>query len=369
MLGEAGGSEVEQWVHQARREATWHALRQLAAVDGVGRVVVASPRSEQQACPSEPTLAHVEWDLDVPGSRFQFGERLASVVTRFNLERVLYIGGGSTPLLSTPQLAGVVRDLGQAQGRWAVANNLYSSDWFGLTEARRLEQFAERLPRDNMLGWVMQEEAGYAVRAQPPAAATRLDIDTPTDLLALRWHPDTPAAVRDRVEQALPQQAQSRWLAAGRVLATPATQVALLGRVAASVWQFAEQHTRCWFRVYSEERGMTASGRKQAGVVHSLIAEHVAVVGEERFFGALARLADAVYFDTRVYLAHHGTRPSAAERFASDLGLLELVHDEHLRRLTAASLECGVPVVLGGHGVVAGGMYALIETLQAGAMP
>jgi len=72
-------------------------------------------------------------------------------------------------------------------------------------------------------------------------------------------------------------------------------------------------------------------------------------------------MAEAVFFDTRVLLAHHHLWPSAADRYASDLGLPEAIHDPFLREFTRAAINAPMPVVLGGHGVVAGDLYGVAE--------
>ncbi|MEP7357100.1 MAG: hypothetical protein ABI847_07660, partial [Anaerolineales bacterium] len=70
-----------------------------------------------------------------------------------------------------------------------------------------------------------------------------------------------------------------------------------------------------------------------------------------------------------VALAHAGRWPSAADRYASDLGLPSEIEDGWLRDLTQAALDAPMPVVLGGHGVVAGDLYGLVEIAKAGRLP
>jgi hypothetical protein len=119
-------------------------------------------------------------------------------------------------------------------------------------------------------------------------------------------------------------------------------------------------------RVFAEERGMRASGRQERGEVRSLLADYLERVGVDGFFDELAQLVDGVLFDNRVILAARGLWPSAADRFNSDLYQWDRVEDPFLRRLTQAAAEARVPVVLGGHSVVAGGLMALVEALQMG---
>lgn len=111
---------------------------------------------------------------------------------------------------------------------------------------------------------------------------------------------------------------------------------------------------------------MTASGRLAAGQVRSLVGAHLARLGPQAFFAELSGMAGAVWFDTRVVLAHQGAWPSAGDRYASDLGWVDAIQDGALRELTRAAWEAPMPVVLGGHGVVAGDLYGLVEVFGPG---
>jgi hypothetical protein len=110
---------------------------------------------------------------------------------------------------------------------------------------------------------------------------------------------------------------------------------------------------------------MVASERQDRGEVRSLIARLLELVGPEGFFAELARLVDAAIIDTRVLMAAAGYYPGDADRFASDLFVPDLIADPWLRDFTAAAANASIPVLLGGHGVVGGGLYALAEIVAA----
>ncbi len=247
----------------------------------------------------------------------------------------------------------------------AVTNNLHSSDWLALSDTTPVRRLPHRLQRDNSLGWVLSEEAGVAVRSLPPSAETRVDIDTPFDLLLLSLYPRLGGHLGDFLKANVAERDRAPLLAALEVLARPGSQVALFGRVASAAWARLEAHTRVWLRVYSEERGMAASGRQDAGRVRSLAAAFLAEVGHTRFFALLAEMAEAAFVDTRLFLAHERLWPSPADRYRADLGDWQGISDPWLRRFTEAAVRAPLPIVLGGHGVVAGGLYALADMLQA----
>jgi hypothetical protein len=149
---------------------------------------------------------------------------------------------------------------------------------------------------------------------------------------------------------------------ARQALMTPAKQVIIAGRVSQSTWAYLESKTLCWMRVFSEERGMRASGRLAGGLVRSLLADYLELVGLERFFAEMGELADAVFLDSRVILAAHkrGAWPSPADRFNSDLRRPAEIADPFLHDFTSAALAAPIPIVLGGHSLVSGGLLALL---------
>ena len=106
---------------------------------------------------------------------------------------------------------------------------------------------------------------------------------------------------------------------------------------------------------------MRASGREARGEVRSLLGYHLAAVGPRAFFEHLAALGQAIFLDSRVLFGHMGLEPSASDRFSSDLFLDERIGDPWIQSFTRAAREAPVPVLLGGHSLVSGGLWALID--------
>jgi len=362
MLGSEGASRAERWVVGGRQAALTDALLLAAGLPGIEHLVVAAPRDAWFSPLPSPA---VTWDFDPPAEPFHFGQRLSSLLQRYPADAFVYLGAGSAPLLLPETLAQAVADVSHSAGPLAVTNNLYSSDWLVANCPTAISDRPNRFANDNALGWVLRTEAGVEVRSLPGSAATRLDIDTPADLQLLGLHP----AVGPALSAYLRQQpfGPGPWAAAGRRLAAPGGQVALIGRVASGAWAHVEAHTQAWIRVFSEERGMTASGRLAAGQVKSLLGAHLARLGPTAFFEELSKLVEAAFFDTRVVMAgwDAGRLPSAADRYASDLLRPNDVMHARLREFTAAAAGAPIPIVLGGHGVVAGDLYGLVEIIES----
>ncbi|MBI2865981.1 MAG: hypothetical protein HYX99_01295 [Chloroflexi bacterium] len=297
-------------------------------------------------------------ELDPPCGPFHFGRRLAEVIERHRLSAVLYMGAGAGPLLSTGDLAGLADEVCR-RSPGAIVNNFYSSDLAGFCPAHCLA--GDGLPeRDNGLApWLVR--AGVPVRTLPRKAATQFDVDTPTDLVILQAHPGVGPHTRSYLEALPMQECAQRLRRAMAVLRDPNAEVVIAGRVGSHTWQALETGTSCRVRLFAEERGMVADGREARGEAHSLLGLHLERVGLRAFFQELAALGQAALLDSRVLFAHLGLQLSRADRFLSDLGLAAEISDPWLRDFTQAALEAPIPVVLGGHSLVSGGMLALME--------
>jgi hypothetical protein len=217
--------------------------------------------------------------------------------------------------------------------------------------------------QDNSLAWALQESGVYEVRVLAGLRpATSMDIDTPADLAIARHHPDCPAHLKSVVQDTLLEQIPVQKVV--ELLKREGSQVALIGRVSPLAWEAVNKVTRCWIRVFAEERGMVGSERLRRGEVRSLLGVILRTQGAAGFFRALAEICDAAIIDNRVLMADHSVNlPSQADRFASDLFLVDEIRNTWLREFTQAAKAAPIPIILGGHNVVAGGLYALTEII------
>jgi len=299
----------------------------------------------------------VETNRTAPGA-FHFGEALRAVVDRYGLEAVITMGGAAAPLMRPEEMAWIARQLLREPAA-VVVNNVQSPDIVGFRPASILH--AIDLPAsDNALGPILRQ-AGLPRFLIPNSAWINFDLDTPTDLgvLALAYGrgPRTTAAVAGVNVDLRPL------LTAQELLRRPGSELMLIGRVGATIVTLLNSNFACRVRVWSEERGMKALGRLERGEVVSLVGLVIDRIGFDAFFADLARVAEAVLFDTRVLFAHWQVGLSDADRFYSDLRMPDRIRDEKIQAFTRAAVESPVPVVLGGHSLVYGGLWVLAESV------
>jgi CTP:molybdopterin cytidylyltransferase MocA len=358
MTGSSEGSEVERMVAQARQAITLDTVDKALTIKAIDRVIVSTnSRSLAEKLRDKPVCV----ELDAPAEGFHFGRRLLALIEKYKIERLFYVGGGSGPLLSAVEMRRIAEDLLSAD-QLLIANNFYSTDFAAFTPASTLKG-ADPLAFDNDLGWLLGETLGLPIRELPRTAATQLDVDTPIDLMTIKLHPAAGRHVQQYLEQL--DLDISHLEESIQFFTNREAMVVVAGRVSAATWTYLESETACQVRLFAEERGMRASGRQARGEVRSLLGFYLDEVGEEGFFAALSTLGQAAFIDSRVIFAHRGLWPSAADRFYSDLRQPEKIADPFVRHFTEAAMHAPIPIVLGGHSLVAGGLYTLIEAAWA----
>lgn len=298
--------------------------------------------------------------VDFQTRRFRFGRRLLDVVERYRLARVIYLGGAAAPLFREEDWCSLAERL--RRGRNVVLqNNVQSPDIIAFNPAEALF----RIPApasDNELGLALQQ-VGLERILLPNSPRANFDVDTPTDALILRYS----RRAGWRTMRVLDRLAWDDTVIrrAHQVMATPGAELVVAGRVGPAVVTYLNTNLPLRVRVFSEERGMKALGRQRRGQVVSLLGFLCERVGTREFFSLLAQCGQAVILDSRVLFAHWKKEFDDWDRFHSDLGRYELVRDGGLAEFTRAARECPIPVVMGGHCLVSGGLWLLAEMLVA----
>jgi len=341
-----GSSEVEQMVASGREASSCDLVQSLQPLIST-IVVVCSPGSSTVF---QSLGVHVIAIDDA--EEFHFGETLKRVIREYNLESVVYFGSGSGTLLTAAHLEDIV-SFAERTETAALFNNFYSCDFAAFTDTSSLLQLP--LPeKDNGIGFLLAD-SGVNCHNLPRTLASQFDLDTPIDLLLLK------AAGRGgpRLHEFLSRQSfdHSSLQQVSDCLIERTSLVYLVGRVSPITWQAFERQVACRTAGMIEGRGMKAYANRQPPVLSSLFRED----GFAAFFDALENSADAAIIDSRPLLARNGALPSPHERFSSDLYRISELRDPVWIEFTQQVLSCSIPILLGGHSLVSGGLYLLSE--------
>ena len=311
---------------------------------------------------NEPEILHITiaaLDIERSPDTFHFGRCLKDVLARYDADKACCLGGGSMVLASRTEFRGVAELLSGGTNR-VITNNLYSGDMTAFTPVNALDRIP--LPEiDNPLPRLLRDHAGLEAVVLEKSITTMLDVDTPTDLAVLSLYPHLPEVLRPAMVATEFQ--KSRLRAAITCFTNKEARVTVAGRVNSFVWSRLETETACRCRVVSEGRGMRADGVGGGG--NSILGYMLDGLGLKGFFNKLAEMGDAAFLDTRVIFGHAGKRFSTADRFYSDMLEPEEISDPWLKEFTHGARDAAIPVVLGGHSLVSGGMLALIDAAWA----
>jgi hypothetical protein len=174
-LGGLGDSSVERLVGGARWAATRDSIERALQSGSFDRAVLVTD--------IDVVLAKSGVTIDVDTGDFHFGRRLAAAIRKYELDRIVYMGGGSIPLFGATDFALMAETV---SGGAALTNNRYSSDVMGWTSTVETLGVVEHAGRDNALAPLFAEKAGLDVQELPRTAQSLFDIDAPTDVAVLK---------------------------------------------------------------------------------------------------------------------------------------------------------------------------------------
>jgi hypothetical protein len=346
--------EAERLVTETRHAITLDVVERAREIKAVERIIIATDSHDlsERLRPYDVII-----DFDDKRETFAYGARLARVVERYEVEKPFYIGGGAGALLSVDEMRSICERLDRAD-RILIPNNYWSSDFVAFAPGR-LVLGLPQLDSDNNLAHLLRTQHDLPVAPLARTVGTQFDVDTPTDVLLLRYGKalgrhtraflETVHIDAAHVERLLPHLTQRQ------------SELFVFGRVATEVWRYFETQIACRTRLLSEERGLVASGREARGEARSILGYLFDAHGITHVFELLNELCTAALVDLRVLLAHRELNLSAADRFNADLFRADLIRNPWLRAFTEAALRARVPVILGGHSLVCGGLYLLAE--------
>lgn len=347
-----GTSYGENLVTEGRRVAALDLIEKINRA-GLSRILLVTEASEARFFEERG----VE-EIRVPdGERFHFGEEMKRVIDGEDLDGILYFGGGSGLLFPEKGIERLSSFL-EERGTGAVFNNFYSCDFAAIAGAEGLLSL-DLPPIDNPLGFALAE-AGIPCYTLDRSLATDFDIDTPTDLILLKESGRGGERILDFLSSVSIEHPHLKGILS--LLTDRSARILIIGRINPGTWSKFERAVASRTSGVIEGRGMRSSPDGAEYLVNRILRRD----GIRTFFNDLARSADGALIDTRPLLAENGQLPGPADRFASDLLRPEGVEDPLWREFTAVALGSPIPVILGGHSLLSGGLHLLAEACWKG---
>ncbi len=351
-------SRVEEMMALVRQAALLDNLVKMNRVSCLKNIYLYTNRPELVE-PAAQLGAKVYLNSIVP-QEFHFGRALQELIRSQNLARVFCLSGAGCPLITVEEIEMICSRLLNEEN-FVYTNNTQSVDMVAFTVPA--DFFSISLPAmDNSLALTLRDKLGLQMELMPHSLGLLFDIDTPSDLLVLGSGPFAGTNTRSALDSL--NLDYGKLSEAKQILAAEYEDIALIGRVGAPVIARLNAILKLRLRVFSEERGMKSLGRIESGEVISLLGLLLDHCGLERFFSYLSRVARCAFIDSRVLMYHYQHELSDRDRFLSDLGHWEEVEHPWLREFTRLAVVCSIPVILGGHSLVSGSLWALCNELD-----
>ena len=328
----------------------------LSLPDHYGEVVLATNYDDlASAALQMGAIIHRTADAD-----FHFGQVLQQLVFERQAENVLYLSGAGSPLLTREEFIGIAEALAQNE-QYLIVNNVQSADIVGWTPGAAISTIVP--PQlDNALGYALRREAKLPRHLMPHSVGVHFDIDTPTDIQMARLI-GLGGERMNAAMNALPWELDRyHWLRDELAKKDRIPGIWLSGRIGGPVIQHINSNIHARLRVVSEERGMKSMGTE--GSVCSFVGSYIDSTGFDGFFRYLEQSVDLALIDTRPLFAHFKLQQTDNDRFSSDLGYWEHIEEAWIRDFTKAASEARIPIILGGHTLILGGIWALIESIR-----
>ena len=348
-----GDTPAERYVEGGRLAATHDMIEALRGA-GADDILLISPEPHST---SRLTATEIVRPVRSPEDGFHFGETLQKMIRDHKLDGLVYFGSGSGGLVDPSQHAQLI-EFARRKTPSGLFNNFYSCDFAAVAGARSLLEID--LPgADNSLGFALAD-AGVSCYALPRSVETQYDIDTPIDLLLLGRSDLGGPGLRRYVET--PRFDHPFLDAVLRLFTERSAHVSLLGRVNPENWSRFEREVASRTSGLIEGRGMRAASLGVDPLLHQLLMDN----GIPAFFRRLAQSSDAALIDTRPLLAGRGGLPEPRDRFASDLLLPTEIFDPLWRAFTEEALRSPIPLLLGGHSLLSGGLHLISRACWKG---
>ncbi len=296
---------------------------------------------------------------EIPAAKFHFGRVFRDLINQEGLKNIFYMGGSSIPFVTIKELEEVCTLLLNSKNV-VYSNNAQSADIVAFSPGSLINRI-EPPVIDNFLAIALEDEAGVEHKLLRNTIGFTFDLDTPSDLMILAGNPLVGPRARERLEKLsldlTPLQK------AKDVLRGDYEEVLLLGRVGAPVIRHINLNLKVRLRIFSEERGMKSLGREKSGEAISLMGYFLEEIGPAKFVKYMEKVAHCAFLDTRVLMVHLKLRLTPEERFLSDLGLWQEIKEPVWREFTRATVESEIPIIRGGHSLVLGGLWALVDEI------
>ena len=131
------------------------------------------------------------------------------------------------------------------------------------------------------------------------------------------------------------------------------------GRIHGSTVEYMNTKLNIRIRAIIDQH--SAMNNPSLGYMRSFAGQYIEKSGLSQFIRVVEESADCAVLDIEPLCAHFRVAPSAHDLFMSSVGEGESIENSWLQEFTHAIVEARIPIILGGHNLVQGGLLALVD--------
>ena len=285
------------------------------------------------------------------GKNFNFGKSLINIKNKYSLDKIFYFGAGSCYFLKTDELKFIFENTINGQ---FLSNNLVSSDFISFSLSDLDEKIILNFPNiDNYFSSYLMKETSLKYVKMPVSLGSVFDIDTPNDFAILSKNTNNSNKIGNYISNSIFKNINlDRFI---KILSSKSNEIFVYGRINPLNLYMAERNIPCKIRFLSEERGLKVRGRASASLLSKIFQSE----NFDIFFDMFENICNACILDTRVIFSLFAGEYDQEELYLSDMQMWKQIKNPFIKSFTKKVSESKVPIILGGHSIVNGGLMAL----------
>lgn len=282
---------------------------------------------------------------------FNFGKSLLKIINKYSLDKIFYFGAGSCYFLNIDELKFISEKTVKGQ---FISNNLVSSDFISFSSSDLNREIILNFPNiDNYFSSYLMSKTSLKYLKMPVSLGSIFDIDTPNDIAILSKITDNSGRVGEYISNSIFKNIDLNKFI--KILSSKSSEIFVYGRINPLNLYMAERNIPCKIRFLSEERGLKIRGRASASLLEYIFQSE----NFDIFFKLFENICDGGIFDTRAVFSLFAGEYEQEDLYLSDMKMWEKIKNPFIKSFTKRVSESELPIILGGHSVVNGGLMAL----------
>ena len=288
--------------------------------------------------------------------KINFGKYLLKIINKYLLDKIFYFGAGSCYFLNKDEFKFISENTIKGQ---FISNNPVSSDFISFSSSDLTNEIILNFPNiDNYFSSYLMSKTFLKYLKMPVSLGSVFDIDTPNDFAILSKITHNSGNIGNYISNSIFKNIDlDKFI---KVLSSKSSEIFVYGRINPLNLYMAEKNIPCKIRFLSEERGLKIRGKASS----SLLKYFFKSENFDNLFKLFENICDGGIFDTRIIFSLFAGEYEQEDVYLSDMKIWQKIKNPFIKFFTKKIAESKIPIILGGHSVVNGGLMALSNLVR-----